>query len=171
MRQKIDHRYYCRADYHHAHAGENEEHQRRHEFDRGLGGSLLGLLSTLNAERIGEIAERLCNRGSETVRLNQHGHKRACALKIGALPKRLPGGIALHTCPLFKVDEQELLAKGTVADLQFPSYANNGLVQAQASLEADGKQVQAIRKAEPQLLSALVYGVRQPEFENKKTDN
>ena len=65
-----------RREYHHdAHCWENKEHQRKDQLDRGLGGHFLGFLAALRSQCVRESAQRLRNRGAESIGLDQHGDK------------------------------------------------------------------------------------------------
>src|SRR5712672_3834645 len=82
MCKKIRHCDQCRSHDDYAHGRKNKETQRRHKFDGRLSGHLFGLLSALDSQRVGERSQRLGDRCSETVGLNEHSDERPCALKV-----------------------------------------------------------------------------------------
>src|SRR5258708_36338157 len=94
-------------DDHNPHGRKNAKNQGRYQLDGCFGGPFLGLLPALRSQGIGECAQRLRDGRSEAIRLNKHGYERARTLEVRPYGKRLPCGITLHPCPLFKVDEQQ----------------------------------------------------------------
>ena len=65
----------------HQQGGQHQEHQREGELDAGLAGQLLGALASPGPHRVRVGAQRLPDAAAETVGLNQHGNKRACAFE------------------------------------------------------------------------------------------
>jgi hypothetical protein len=117
--QEVDDGNYRWTDDDHTHTRKDEKHKRGHELNGCLCGSFLGFLPSVDAKGIGELTERLCNRCSEAVRLNQHGHKRPRAFEIGPLREGLPRRISLYPSPLFKFDKQELFTQFAMTYTQF----------------------------------------------------
>src|SRR6266567_9443960 len=109
MREEVADGNQCWPNYNHSHRWKDAEDQGRNQLDGCLGCPFFSLLTALCSERIREGAQRLGNRRSEAIGLNQHRHKGACTFEIRPHCKRLPCRIALNACPLFEIDEQQFL--------------------------------------------------------------
>src|SRR5260370_40970733 len=106
-------------DHHHSHSRENAEYQRWHQLDGCLRGPFFRLLPALGSQSIRKGAQRLCDRCSEAIGLNEHGHERARALEPRPHRKRLPCRVPLNPCALLKVNEHQFFAELMLVPLKF----------------------------------------------------
>src|SRR5687768_7404904 len=98
--------------------------------------------------------ERLRDRGSEPVRLDQHRHERLDVLDAGPVtevPERL---IARRSRPDLQIDEADLFAEDGTDALDFFRDAYHRLVQPEAGLDAYHEKIERVRQRFLHLLLA-----------------
>src|SRR5215467_7382798 len=137
-----------RADRNKDDGRQNKNNQRGNHLDRGLGGLLLGTLSTFGAEGIGMHAKSLRDARSKTVSLYECTNEGADVVNSGALNQVAESFGAGFAGAHFQVDEVKLVAEVGMSVVKILANAHQSLIESEPGLDADDGEVKRVRQSQ-----------------------